>query len=204
MQSKIIKKLIILFSNFPTVGPRTAARFVYYLLKLPEEKIKDIIFSISELKTKIKICKFCFSFFEPPRIILEKTDQELCEICQDNKRDKTLLCIIEKETDLISIEKTKKYKGLYFVLGDIISKFKKEKKELRINDLLERIKKSEIKEIIIALNSTSEGETTALYLEKLLKPFNKKITRLGRGLPLGSELEYADEETLSSALETRR
>jgi recombination protein RecR len=198
MHSKTIKKLITLFSNFPTVGPRTAARFVYYLLKLKGEEIKEIIFSISELKDKIKTCKSCFSFFE-------KNDQELCDICQDNKRDKSLLCLVEKETDLASLEKTKKYNGLYFILGSTILKFKKEKKELRIDELLERIKKSkEIKEIVIALNSTAEGETTTLYLERLLKPFNKKITRLGRGLPLGSELEYADEETLTSALENRK
>jgi recombination protein RecR len=202
MHSKIIKKLITLFSNFPTVGPRTAARFVYHLLKLPREEVKDIIFSISELKTRIKICKSCFSFFEP------SGEEEFCEICQDNKRDKTLLCIVEKETDLFSIEKTKKYKGLYFVLGGTISKLKKEKiRELRTNELLERLKNSEIKEIIIALNPTTEGETTALYLERLLKknlPAGRQVTRLGRGLPLGSELEYADEETLSSALESRR
>ena len=117
-----------------------------------------------------------------------------------------MLCIIEKETDLLVIEKTKKYKGLYFILGGTVSTFKKaDVEKLRTKELEERVKNHpEIKEIIIATNPTTEGEATALYLERLLKSFNKKITRLGRGLPVGGELEYADEETLSSALESRR
>lgn len=206
MYPKTIQKLTALFAKFPTVGPRTAARFVFYLLKLPKEEIETLISLISELKNTIKTCKSCFNSFEPPKVYLEKSEGELCEICQDIRRDKTLLCIIEKETDLIPIEKTKKYKGLYFILGGVISAFKKkEVKDLRIDELVKRVKNSEeLKEIIIALNPTSQGQATALYLERLLKPFNTKITRLGRGLPVGGELEYADEETLSSALEGRR
>ena len=209
-----VKKLIDLFSKFPTVGPRTAARFVFYLLKLPKEEIKNLIFSIYELKNNIKICNLCFNPFEE--------DGELCKICKDPSRDKTLLCIIEKETDLMTLEKTKKYKGLYFILGGTVSVLKKMKVEkftplnsaegnltgLRIKELEERIKtQPEIKEIIIATNSTTEGEATALCLERLLKknlPEGRKITRLGRGLPVGGELEYADEETLGSALEGRK
>jgi recombination protein RecR len=192
-----IQKLIDLFSKFPTIGPRTAARFVFYLLKLPKEEIENLISSISELKNKIKICKFCFNPFEE--------EGDICKICQNPTRDKGLLCIVEKESDLVSIEKTKKYNGLYFVLGGTVSALKKDDiKKLRANELLERAKNPEIKEIIIATNPTTEGEATTLYLERLLKPLEKKITRLGRGLPVGAELEYADEETLSSALESRR
>ena len=193
-----IQKLIDLFSKFPTIGPRTAARFVFYLLKLPKEEVKNLISAISDLKNKIKICKFCFNPFQE--------EGELCEICKNNSRDKTLLCIIEKESDLISLEKTKKYKGRYFILGGTISTLKKtDIEKLRIKELQERIKNQpEIQEIILATNSTSEGESTALYLERLLKPFEKKITRLGRGLPIGAELEYSDEETLSSALDGRK
>ena len=193
-----IQKLIDLFSKFPTVGPRTAARFVFYLLKLPKEEIEKIVFSLSELKKTIKICKFCFNPFQG--------EEEICEICRDPSRNKTLLCIIEKETDLIPLEKTKKYNGLYFILGGTVSTLKKaDIEKLRTKELEERVKSHpEIKEIIIAINPTTEGEATTLYLERLLKSLGEKITRLGRGLPVGGELEYADEETLKSALESRK
>ncbi|PIQ05562.1 MAG: recombination protein RecR [Candidatus Nealsonbacteria bacterium CG18_big_fil_WC_8_21_14_2_50_37_10] len=198
MYSPTIQKLIDIFSKFPTVGPRTAARFVFYLLKKPKEEIENLISSINELKNNVKICKLCFNPFQG--------DGELCEICQKPSRDKSLLCLVEKETDLISIEKTKKYNGLYFILGGTVSALKRaDIEKLRIKELEERIKNHpEIKEIILATNSTTEGQATALYLERLLKPLNKKITRLGRGLPVGAELEYADEETLGSALEGRK
>lgn len=192
-----IQKLINLFSKFPTVGPRTAARFVFYLLKLSREEIEDIVKSISGLQNTVKFCSFCFNPFED--------EGDVCEICSNPKRDKTLLCIVEKETDLIPIEKTKKYLGRYFILGGTASRFNKEDiKKLRTDELLERVENADIEEIIIATNPTSEGETTALYLERVLKPLNKKVTRLARGLPVGGELEYADEETLGSALENRK
>ena len=197
MYSRSIQKLIELFSKFPTVGQRTAARFVFYLLDLTKEEIEELTSSIAKLKENVKLCSFCHKSFEK--------EGELCEICNNPGRDKSLLCIVEKETDLIPIEKTKKYAGRYFILGGTISAFKKaELKKLRISELLEAVKKSEIKEIIIALNPTTEGETTVLYLERTLKPLNKKISRLGRGLPVGAELEYADEETLGAAFEGRK
>ena len=195
-----IQKLIDLFSKFPTVGPRTASRFVFYLLKTDKEEVKELLKSILELRKLVKICEFCFNPFQSPG------EKKLCQICSNSSRDRTLLCLVEKETDLISLEKTKKYKGLYFILGGTFSTLKKQElQKLRIKELQERLKSHpEIKEIIIALNPTIEGEATTLYLERLLKPLNKKITRLGRGLPMGGELEYADEETLSSALEGRK
>jgi len=205
MYPKSIQKLIDLFSKFPTVGPRTATRFVFYLMKVKKEEVEELIKSINDFKKTIKLCSFCFNPFEG--------EGELCQICSDPVRDRALICIVEKETDLIPIEKTKKYKGLYFILGGVISTFKKEGiKKLRIKELIDRIKKPEkfrildakFKEIILATNPTTEGETTALYLERILKPLNLKITRLGRGLPVGGELEYADEETLGSALEGRK
>lgn len=200
--SPSIQKLIEKFSKFPTIGPRTAARFVFYLIKLPKEEMEELIKSISELREKVKLCSFCFKPFEP-----STEDPELCEICSNPSRDKSLLGVVEKETDLETIEKTKKYRGLYFILGGTVSKLKKtDIKNLRTEELLERAKKPEIKEIIIAINPTPEGEATALYLERLLKnlPAGRRITRLGRGLPVGGELEYADPETLSSALEGRK
>jgi recombination protein RecR len=197
MYPKTIQKLIELFSKFPTVGQRTATRFVFYLIKRDKKEVEDLAKAILDLKEKIKFCKNCFRPFEG--------EGEICEICGDKTRDKSLLCVVEKETDLEAIEKTKKYKGLYFVLGGPVSAIKKEElKKLRIEELEEKIEDKEIKEIIIATNPTPEGEAIALLLERKLKDSGKKITRLGRGLPTGGELEYADEETLSSALESRR
>lgn len=196
-----VQKLIDLFSKFPTVGPRTAARFVFYLIKIPKEKIEELTKAIEELKTKIKLCPLCFGSFEGKG--------ELCPICQDPRRDKSLVCLVEKEVDLEAIEKTKKFKGVYFVLGGTISGFEKEKVKKKIEEkvekLLKRIEKDPaIKEIILALNPTTEGQNTTLWLQRKLKGLNKEITQLGRGLPVGGELEYADEETLSSALENRK
>lgn len=207
MYPSSIQKLIDLFSKFPTVGPRTAGRFVFYLMRIPKEEVEKLLKAISDLKSNVKYCSFCFNPFE------SKNETNFCQICQDPTRERNLLCIVEKETDLVSIEKTKKYKGLYFILGGTVSTLKKEDiKKLRIGELEKRIKKPEnygipinqFKEIIIATNPTTEGEATALYLERLFKNLNTKITRLGRGLPVGGELEYTDEETLSSALEGRK
>jgi len=198
MQSPAIKKLIDIFSKFPTVGPKTAARFVFYLLEIPKEEVKELISTIAEVRNAVKTCSVCFNHFQG--------EGKICDICKDQRRDKSLLCLVEKETDLMAIEKTRKYKGMYFILGGTVSSLKKSDIErLRTKELEELIRNSqEIKEIILATNSTTEGEATALYLVRLLKPLEKKITKLGRGLPLGGELEYADEETLSSAFEGRK
>ncbi len=204
-----IQKLIELFSKFPTVGPRTAARFVFYLLRVPKEKVEEIAKSIIELKEKTKVCPLCFNVFEP-KFEVQSEEAEVCPICSDPKRDKSLICIVEKETDLEAIEKIKRYKGLYFVLGGVVSNLSKTeiKKEIenRVEKLIDRIKKpdSEIKEIILALNPTPEAESTVLWLQRRLKGLNVKISQLGRGLPVGGELEYADEETLSFAFENRK
>ncbi len=204
-----IQKLIDLFSKFPTVGRRTAARFVFYLIKLSKNDFEELLNSITDLRKNIKICSFCFN----PFVASTDSAEKLCPICCNPSRDKTLLCVVEKETDLLSIEKTKKYNGLYFVLGGTVSSLKKSDIEkLRIKELKERIKNpsnfgistNQFQEIILAINPTTEGEATSLYLKRELKPLGIKITCLGRGLPIGGELEYADEETLSSALEGRK
>lgn len=201
-----IQKLIDQFAKFPSIGQRTAARFVFYLIKLPKEELEKLLESIVEMKKKIKLCSFCFHAFE-------NSEKELCQICSNPSRDRTLLCIVEKETDLLSLEKIQKYKGLYFVFGGTIDVLQKENNEtLKTKELLERIKNPSkyiqggisFQEIILAINPTTEGEATALYIERIIKPLNMKITRLGRGLPIGGELEYADEETLGSAFEGRK
>ena len=204
MYSKSIQRLIEKFTKFPTIGKRTAARFVFYLLKEKPEEVKDLIKLIQDLKNNVKYCKFCFKSFEGEGIF--------CSICKNPARDKSIISIVEKEQELTAIEETGKYKGLYFVLGDLIN-FKKGSKKLpHLDELIERIKdpskfgilNANIKEAILALNPTTKGKATAFYLEKELAPLKIKITRLGQGLPVGGELEYADEETLSSALQGRR
>ena len=201
MYSKTIQKLIDLFSKFPTVGPRTAARFVFYLIKTPKQEIENLIESIQELKEKIKLCSLCFRSFEG--------EKELCPICSAPKRDKDIICIVEKEVDLESIEKTRKFKGTYLILGGTFLSVEKEKNkkdiEKRIEKLIDRIKKQpELDEIILAINPTPAGNNTCLWIQRKLKPLNIKTTHLGCGLPVGGELEYADGETISSALESRK
>jgi len=202
-----IEKLKNIFRNFPTVGPRTAGRFVYYLLKLPKEKIDELTNAILELKNKVKLCQLCFNPFEG--------ESQLCPICQNPVRNKNLLCIVEKETDLLSLESTKKYNGLYFILGGTVAMMRKEDiSQLRLEELKKRIRQpfgtaqddNNFSEIIIALNPTPEGRATSYLVESAIKEINKnlKITHLAKGIPVGGELEYADEETLENALEGRK
>ncbi|MDO8633345.1 MAG: recombination mediator RecR [Candidatus Wildermuthbacteria bacterium] len=197
-----IQKLIELFQKFPTIGPRTASRFVFYLLKLPSPEIEELLLAIKQFRQSTMLCSRCFNPFDI------KEDQEntgFCTICRNPKRDTSLLCVVEKESDLEALEKTKSYSGLYFILGRNIGQLRKEDIQgIRIEELKARIKNPPVKEVILATNLTTEGETTALYLERTLKPLGLEIKHLGRGLPIGSELEYADEETLRQALAARR
>jgi len=204
-----IQKLIEVFSKLPTVGPRTAARFVFYLLKRPEHEIQELLAAIAELRQATRLCTFCFNPFSAGA-----DDATLCPICRGTTgaRDTTQLCIVEKEVDLAQLEQTKKYTGLYFILGGTISGLQKDEAEgVRIPELRERLTKPEkfgiqsdgFKEIILATNPNTEGDATALYVERML-PKKLRVTRLGRGLPTGGELEYADTETLERAVEGRR
>ena len=202
-----INKLINIFRKFPTVGSRTAGRFVYYLMKLPKSSIDELITAIIELKNKIKLCKLCFNPYEPFNVAQGKVDEGICPICQNSSRNKNLLCIVEKESDLLSLESTKKYNGLYFILGGTVGTMKKEDiNQLRIEELKKRTSSNTFTEIIVALNPTPEGRTTSVLVEQTIKTIsqNIKITHLARGIPFGGELEYADEETLESALEGRK
>ena len=196
-----IQNLIDQFSKFPGIGPKAAERLVFYLLNKPNKETETLIFAIKELKTKIKICPNCFNIAE----------DTLCSICKDTKRSRDKICIVENASDIIPLEKTGQFNGLYHVLGGVLSPAddigpdKLHIKELihRIKTKLEKNKQTKI-EIIIALNPTTEGDATALYLARALKPFEIKITRLARGLPTGADIEYADEATLGSALAGRR
>lgn len=192
MYPKSFKKLIDHFSSLPSVGPKMAERLVLFLFKQDAEKLKDFSESLADLKN-LQTCQKCFN-------IAEGT---LCEICKNTRRDQKTICVVEDPLDIISIEKTGTYKGLYHVLGGVVL-FTSEKNDLKINELLERIKPEKIEEIILAVNPTTEGDATALYLKSKLKEFGIKITRLARGLATGGDIEYADEITLSAALVNRR
>lgn len=189
-----IQKLIDEFSNLPTVGPKTAERYVFYLLKQNPEKLRDFSKAIAELRDGIKICKRC----------LGVANSDPCEICLDDKRDISTICVIANTRDMQSIESSKEFNGVYHVLGGIINSIENQGPDkLTINQLLNRIKNENIQEVILALNPTIEGETTSMYIAKLLRPTKIKITRIARGLPMGSDIEYADEITITNSLKYR-
>lgn len=170
-----------------------AERLVLYLFKQDTEKIKDFAENLLEIKS-MKICHKCFNIAE----------SELCEYCKDSKRDQHLICVVEEPLDIISLERTGAYHGLYHVLGGVLQVGDNTGSELKIPQLLDRIKKDKINEIILAMNPTTEGDATALYLKHKIEPLHIKVTRLGRGLSTGADLEYADEITLSEALTNRK
>lgn len=189
-----IQNLINYFSKLPTVGPKTAERYVFYLLQQHPEELKKFAQAISELKEKITICESC----------LAVTEKSPCEICSNTQRSKDTICVVANTRDMISIESTDQYRGYYHILGGLINTIEGTSPDiLNINQLIEKIKKENIKEVVLALNPNLEGETTSMYLAKLIKPLNVKISRIARGLPVGSDLEYADEHTISNALKYR-
>ncbi len=207
MLAPSIENLIKIFAKFPTIGPKTAARFVFYLLQSPTITSDELIEAIKNLKAKTKTCSWCFKIFEP--FDSAQGENNICEICTNKSRDGSLVCIVEKEIDLEAIEKTTTYKGLYFILGGVLPILKKENTEkileTNVEKLCNRIKIThEVKEIILAINPTLEGQNTILWLKRKLEGCNIKISQLAQGMPLGGEIEYADEQTISSAIEGRK
>lgn len=200
-----IRRLADELATLPSIGPRQALRLAFYIAGEKNEKVGPLISSISGLKF-IGQCPQC-NFYVALDAGSAGTGQ-LCSICADKTRDHSELCVIEKETDLISVENSHKYRGLYFVLGgpinDARAKGRVQKSRERLLLLIKRIKNSPLKEIIIATNPTTEGDLTAITLKKELSPYAKKISRLGRGIPTGADIEFADEETLGAALENRK
>lgn len=188
-----IQNLIEKLSTLPSVGPKTAERYVFHLLRQNDESLAKLAQAINELKAKTTLCSSCQSI----------TETNPCQICSNQSRQNDLLCVVENTQDLLTIESTKQFSGKYFVLGGLINTINDvQPDDLNIQKLIKRIQKDNIKELILALNFTLEGETTSLYLNKLLRE-RLKITRLAKGLPAGSDLEYADEMTLTSALKYR-
>ena len=193
--SPTIERLIENFEKLPSIGHKTATRLAFYMLNLNEEGINEFINSITEAKKKLKYCSKCFNI----------TDTDPCPICSNPKRDQSIICVVEDVKDVVAMERTHEFKGVYHVLHGSISPMNGVGPEdIKIKELLERLKDTDVKEIIIATNPRVEGEATAIYLSKLVKPIGIKVTRIAHGIPVGGDLEYTDEVTLSKALEGRR
>ena len=193
---KSIKNLIAAFERLPGIGPKSASRLVFYLINTPESYVMGIAKSLLAIKKEIKICKKCFSVCEG----------ELCSICEDEKRNRKMICVVERAIDVMAIENVGGFKGIYHVLGGVVNPLEHvSPDDLKIDELINRIE--EAMEVILATNPTMEGEATALYIKKKIENLNKsniKISRIGSGLPMGADLEYADQATLSRAMEGRR
>ena len=189
-----VAALINELSKLPTIGPKTAARLVFYLLNRPRHEAQTLADAIVSLKDRVRFCSTCFSL----------TEDDPCAICQDDRRDSALICVVAEAKDVYAIERTGAYKGRYHVLGGLISPMDGiGPAQLRVKELVERIGRESPREIILATNPNAEGEATALYLSRLIAPLGSIVSRLAYGLPIGGDLDYADEITLAKALEGR-
>lgn len=193
MQEDVIEKLIEMFRTLPGVGYKTAQRYAFSIIEGKSERAKDFADAIVEAKSKIGFCRECGNF----------TDREICPICQT--RNKKIICVVKEPKDVLAMEKVKTYNGVYHVLFGTISPLEhRGPNDIRIKELLARVQKDGVEEVIMATNPDVEGDATAMYIAKLLKPLGVKVTRIAQGIAMGSDLEYADEMTLSKALEGRR
>ena len=192
--SPSIEKLIESFEKLPSIGNKTAVRLAFYILNAPKEETDEFIKSIQDAKANLKFCSKCYNI----------SDTDPCEICSDPKRDQTKICVVEDVKDVVAIEKIHEYKGLYHVLHGTISPMDGiGPDDIKIKELLSRLIDGTVKEVILATNPKVEGEATAMYIAKLVKPMGIKVTRLAHGIPVGGDLEYTDEFTLGKALEGR-
>lgn len=192
--SKLIEDAVTEISRLPGIGKKTALRLALHLLKQNEAFTEALALSITRMREEIRYCRVCHAV----------SDQEECSICQNNRRDKTLVCVVEDIRDVLAIENTNQYSGLYHVLGGVISPIQGiGPDELKIDSLVNRVEKGELKEVILALSATMEGDTTSFYLGKKLKPFEVKVSTIARGIPVGGELEFTDEVTLGRSILTR-
>ena len=181
--------------RLPGIGPKTAQRLAFHLLKVPREEAAGLAEAIVALKDRIHVCARCFNIAE----------EDVCGVCQDPRRDGKLLCVVEEVNDLLAIEKTREFRGLYHVLHGVISPMEGiGPEDLKVNELLARLRGGNVTEVIMATNPNLEGEATSMYVSRLLTPLGTRVTRLARGLPMGSDLEYADDVTLARALENRQ
>ncbi len=181
-------------SKLPGIGRKTAQRLALHLLKSENESVENLVRSLRDLKIKLRFCSRCFNISE----------EELCEVCKSSKRDQSVICVVEEASDVIAIEKTNEFRGLYHVLGGVLSPLTGISPEsLKIKELLKRFENEQVTEVILALNPDTEGETTSLYLAKLIKPLGIKVSRIARGIPIGGDLEFADEATIGRAMLSR-
>ncbi len=198
MQSEYITplaRLVDQFSKLPGIGTKTAARLAFAVLSFPEAQIEAFADALIGAKRDVKMCKCCCNL----------SDSELCSVCTDTERDGTTICVVENARDVLAIEKVREYRGLYHVLGGVLSPMRGiGVEQLYIKELLARLADGKVKEIIVATDPTVEGESTAMYLARLLNPMQIKVSRLAYGIPVGGNLEYADEITLQRAIEGRR
>lgn len=193
--SNAVAKLIESFEKLPGIGHKTATRLAFFVLGISKEEAMEMANSIIEAKNKTKLCSICCNL----------TEEDPCMICEDKKRDKSIIFVVENVKDVVAMEKTHEYKGQYHVLHGSVSPMNNVgPADIKIKELLERVKDDIVKEVIIATNPTVEGEATAMYISKILKPLDIKVTRIAHGIPVGGDLEYADEITLIKALEGRR
>ena len=193
--TEAVSQLIQELNRLPGIGPKSAQRLTYYLLRAPEEQAKQLADAIRSVKQKIRLCSICFNV----------TESDPCSICGNNQRDHSKICIVEQPQDILALEHTKIYNGLYHVLHGAISPTEGVGADaLKIKELMERLQGSSVDEVILATNPNLEGEQTAMYLNKLILPLGIRVTRLARGLPFGTELEYADDVTLTRAIEGRQ
>ncbi len=190
-----VQALIDELGRLPGIGPKSAQRIAFHLLKLPTEDVTRLAMSISDAKARVRFCTRCWNF----------ADGELCPICLDDRRDATTLCVVEESRDIISIEKTGEFRGRYHVLLGAMSPLDGVGPEqLKMKELFARLEPEGVQEVIVCTNPNTEGEVTAMYLARMLRPFGIRVTRIASGLPVGGDLEYADELTLGRALEGRR
>ncbi|OHA53627.1 MAG: recombination protein RecR [Candidatus Terrybacteria bacterium RIFCSPLOWO2_02_42_20] len=194
-----INRLIESFLKFPGIGPRQARRFVYFLAGENKEYADNLAKLILEVKSGMKQCESCYRYFESKNIEID-----LCPVCSGASRDSSVIMVVEKDVDLENIERTGNFRGKYFVLGGLLSLAGNGIAEVRLKQLFDKVKKGKPAEIILATSATVEGENTNLYIERILEPLKVKITRLGRGLSTGAELEYSDSDTIENALKNRQ
>jgi len=193
--AKPLAKLVGEFEKLPGIGPKSAQRLAFHVLRITEDEARMLADAVMDVKAHIKLCPVCYNY----------TDQDRCEVCSDAKRDRSLLCVVAEPRDVVAMEKTNEFRGLYHVLGGVISPMDGVSAEmLKVRELLERIRGGEVKEIVLATNPTIEGDATAMYIAQLVKPLGVKVTRIAHGMPVGGDMDYADQATLIQALQWRR
>lgn len=193
--AKPLAKLVAEFEKLPGIGPKSAQRLAFQVLRMSDEEAKSLAEAVLRVKEEIKLCPVCYNY----------TDQNRCELCSDPKRDPSVICVVAEPRDVVAMEKTNEFKGLYHVLGGVISPMDGISADmLKIRELLSRINTGVVKEIILATNPTIEGDTTAMYIAGLVKPLAITVSRIAHGMPVGADMDYADQATLIQALQWRR